>query len=986
MENKKNLNLVLIGEAPLRDALGKVFNSLDSRLFTESRARHAAVFIVWDDSVVRYEAIIAGALQIKIQNKVCASVANPPETYGVEKLGEVTVYSLLKHYQETHKFYELTDIGKTAKTQEDAIKFCEDWNAKHKLYNAFIDNCRSFADAMTEFMVTHDAAWTAKIDTVSSSQTDIVAPLDDKPFASPLQYVRWVKKHTREGKASVINNRPERKHKYNAVMMEDGRVEIDVGKTDTSGEEDDSDDENTYMTSPVESEQPQSVIDITPVEVPKLRIVILIVGSRGDVQPFIALGQELQKKGHRVRLATHETFRKFVKDGGLEFYPLGGSPEELMAYMVKNPGLLPSFDSIRHGDISKKRQTMKEILESTWRACVDNDDETNLPFVADAIISNPVSYGHIHCAQLLNVPLHIFFTMPWSATRAFPHPLTSISAPRFAEGAANYFSYDAVEMLTWQGLGDIINDFRKEIAEREGVDLDELTSTNGPFLLKDLEVPHTYCFSSSLIPKPKDWGSHIDCSGFIFLNLASSYTPDPELQKFLEAGPPPVYIGFGSIVVDNPDELTKTIFSAVEKAGVRALVSKGWGGLGGKDLQVPSSIHLIGNVPHDWLFQKVAAVCHHGGAGTTSAGLRAGLPTIIVPFFGDQFFWAWELWRAGVSPMPLPFKSKFNVENLAEALKIALTEPLRAKAREVRDMIAKENGAEQAAQSFYNHLPVKRMVCDIDPTKLAAYYSQKYNMKLSASVAAVLSAEGLITMDELKHYRSVAWNTSYANSKSTIGMGITAINKPLSEIGKGVTGLFTEPAYAIKQAATAKNTKEALGTVAGGFGKGVTGVILAPIKASGKLVGGIADVMRTTTAYMENETPEPQRIVTDASSGVTEGLKAFTKSFAAAGVGLVEKPYTGAINEGVVGFVKGGLIGTTSAFLKPVTGTVDLIYLSGKGLAKSAKKGLKMGTHKPQKVLSSTSTVKKNDNNVFVDDDADWKLMVKERFYALVEN
>lgn len=117
--------------------------------------------------------------------------------------------------------------------------------------------------------------------------------------------------------------------------------------------------------------------------------------------------------------------------------------------------------------------------------------------------------------------------------------------------------------------------------------------------------------------------------------LGSSFKPDLTLTQFLEAGPPPVYIGFGSIVVDDPDAMTQLIFKAVKKAGVRALVSKGWGGLGSDKLEVPDDIYLLGNVPHDWLFKHVSAVCHHGGAGTCAAGIAAGRPTIVVPFFGD---------------------------------------------------------------------------------------------------------------------------------------------------------------------------------------------------------------------------------------------------------------------------------------------------------------------------------------------------------------
>ena len=143
---------------------------------------------------------------------------------------------------------------------------------------------------------------------------------------------------------------------------------------------------------------------------PSLNIVIQIVGSRGDVQPFIALGNELQKSGHRVRLATHDVFRDFVTNSGLEFYPIGGDPNELMSYMVKNPGLIPSMKTMQAGEITKKRAMIREMLDGCWRSCIEPDDITGAPFVADAIIANTPAFGHVHCAEKLGIPLHMMFT------------------------------------------------------------------------------------------------------------------------------------------------------------------------------------------------------------------------------------------------------------------------------------------------------------------------------------------------------------------------------------------------------------------------------------------------------------------------------------------------------------------------------------------------------------------------------------------------
>ena len=152
-----------------------------------------------------------------------------------------------------------------------------------------------------------------------------------------------------------------------------------------------------------------------------LNIVIQVVGSRGDVQPFIALGRTLRKDGHRVRLATHLAFKTFVEQSELDFFNIGGDPAELMAFMVKNPGLLPGVKSLRAGDVAKRRKEMGEIIDGCWRSCVEAGNGTSDenrgefeadpdPFIADAIIANPPSFAHIHCAEKLQVPLHIMFT------------------------------------------------------------------------------------------------------------------------------------------------------------------------------------------------------------------------------------------------------------------------------------------------------------------------------------------------------------------------------------------------------------------------------------------------------------------------------------------------------------------------------------------------------------------------------------------------
>lgn len=255
--------------------------------------------------------------------------------------------------------------------------------------------------------------------------------------------------------------------------------------------------------------------------------------------------------------------------------------------------------------------------------------------------------------------------------------------------------------------------------------------------------------SPALIPKPKDWGQHISISGFYFLSLASSYTPAPDLAAYLAAGPPPVYIGFGSVVVDDPDAMTKMIFEAVEKAGCRALVSKGWGGLGADDLGIPEGVFMLGNVPHDWLFQHVSAVVHHGGAGTTAAGIATGKPTVVVPFFGDQPFWGAMVARAGAGPLPIPYK-QLTADKLAAAITEALKPATLAKAKELGDSIKEEKGNEIGAKSFHDMLNVNDLRCSLAPSRVAVWRIKRTQTRLSAFAANVLSSEGLLDFADLK--------------------------------------------------------------------------------------------------------------------------------------------------------------------------------------------------------------------------------------------
>ncbi|KAG8888197.1 hypothetical protein FRB98_008215 [Tulasnella sp. 332] len=525
---------------------------------------------------------------------------------------------------------------------------------------------------------------------------------------------------------------------------------------------------------------------------PAMNIVIMIVGSRGDVQPFIVLGDALKKHGHRVRLATHETFRQMVKDSGLEFFSIGGDPADLMSYMVKNPGLLPGMTSLVNGDIGRKRTMVTAMLKGCWKACYEVDDEYGETFAADAIISNPPTFAHIHCAEALGIPLHLSFTMPWCATTAFPHPLVNVNSSNAKKGMTNYLSYAVADLLQWQGLGDIINKFRTKT-----LGLRPLTRMSGPSITDHLKIPWTYCFSGALIPKPKDWVNHI---GFYFLDGAKGYAPPEDLVQFLEAGEPPIYIGFGSVVVEDANAMTHTIFEAVKQTKVRAIVSAGWGGLGGSS--VPDNVYILPakpGVPHDWLFTKVFAVCHHGGAGTTAIGLYLGKPTIIVPFFGDQPFWANMVHNAGAGPGPIPQK-KFTVEALVAGIEYCSTDTATAAAAKMGEQIRSEDGATAGVNSFHAHLPLLNMRCDLDPKRVAVWWSPEYRIRLSAFAAEILSEATQLSIENLLPHRTIEYDTSELRPDRS--KGASAVFWGVTNSTAGVANLVKAPVERVIKLAT----------------------------------------------------------------------------------------------------------------------------------------------------------------------------------------
>ncbi|PCD30856.1 hypothetical protein AU210_010527 [Fusarium oxysporum f. sp. radicis-cucumerinum] len=714
--------------------------------------------------------------------------------------------------------------------------------------------------------------------------------------------------------------------------------------------------------SPRRSSSSTAVADPRPQA--RLNIVIMVIGSRGDAQPFLKIGKVLKEDyGHRVRIATHPAFREFVeKDSGLEFFSVGGDPSELMAFMVKNPGLIPTLETVKAGDIGRRRAAMATMFHGFWRACTnatdDESDRQNLkmmgekdPFVADVIIANPPSFAHIHCAEALGIPVHLMFTFPYTPTQAFPHPLASIKNSNVDPGYTNFISYPLVEMMVWQGLGDLVNEFRVKT-----LSLDPVSTLWAPGATYRLHVPFTYLWSPGLVPKPQDWGSEVDVAGFVFLDLASTFEPPKELEEFLAAGETPIYIGFGSIVVDDADKFTQMIFRAVELAGVRALVSKGWGGLGGDD--VPENIFMLDNTPHDWLFPRVKACVIHGGAGTTAIALKCGKPTMIVPFFGDQNFWGKMVSNANVGPEPVPYKH-LNAEKLAEGIEFCLTEKARDAAGAIAERIAEEgDGAVNAVKEFHRQLNLRSpslLRCSLLKDHTAVWELKNTNIKLGALAADILVDNGLLTWKRLRLLRHVEWNdfegpgepvTGIAGSiASTVGEafhGVASRNaKKSKKSGNSITrhnpADSDDPvdAASLRTETTAGDTGgQYVGDIASGVERTATAIAKAPVDLSMALAQGFHNAPRL---YGDNTVRRPIRV-----TGFHSGLRAARHEFAY-GVydgftGVVRLPVRGAKENGPIGFVKGTGMGLTGLVLKNLSAIVDPIGYTLKGVVKQAER------------------------------------------------
>lgn len=430
-----------------------------------------------------------------------------------------------------------------------------------------------------------------------------------------------------------------------------------------------------------------SVLDFKPTK--PLRITCLTIGSRGDVQPYIALCKGLIADGHKVRIATHHEFGPWVKQYGIDFVPVDGDPAELMRLCVENGMFTPSFIF----EVNFKfRGWLDKLLNSSYEACKGSD----------LLIDSPSTMGGIHIAEALGIPYFRAFTMPWTRTRAYPH---AFAVPGHKRGGGyNYMTYMMFDNLFWQITAGQINRWRRKTLGLKPTSLEKLQANKVPFL---------YNFSPSVVVPPLDFSDWIRITGYWFLDEGEQYVPPADLVAFIDKAHEDkaklVYIGFGSITVSDSKVLTQQVVGAVRKAGVRCILSKGWSDRLSQNKQdpsalevpLPSEIFQIKSVPHDWLFRQVDACVHHGGAGTTGASLRAGKPTVIKPFFGDQHFFATRVEDLGVGIR----LEGITVNSLGRAIWNATHEMrMREKARALGEQIRREDGVGTAIKAIYRDL------------------------------------------------------------------------------------------------------------------------------------------------------------------------------------------------------------------------------------------------------------------------------------------
>ena len=423
-----------------------------------------------------------------------------------------------------------------------------------------------------------------------------------------------------------------------------------------------------------------------------MKILLTSFGTRGDVQPSLALAVGLKKAGHHPTVSTSYNYSAWIESYGVQTYPTSFSMQEAM----KTPeaqAILKSKNIVRQ--IGMLRDFFRKTSESqneVWNAIQETD----------YVIQSPAGSGALEAVSKLHIPAAFSTPVPFAPTRAFPSFFLGGMRASLG-GAYNRLTHTLMHQMLWSMMGgQLTNPLRKKLGLKPWRSFGEVLAQS-----RKVGVPWLCGFSPHIIHPPTDWDKNQHITGFWFLDAPSDWSPPHDLLQFLETGPPPVYIGFGSMSED-AERITRIALRALELSGQRGLLSTGWGGLTAQN--TPENVFVVDEVPHDWLFPRMAAVLHHGGAGTSAAGLRAGIPNLITPFGpNDQPSWANVMVKLGVGPQ-LPGIRKATAEILAEAIKTAINDTsMRARTAALGEKIRAEDGVARAVEIIEQHAAIHQL-------------------------------------------------------------------------------------------------------------------------------------------------------------------------------------------------------------------------------------------------------------------------------------
>lgn len=397
-----------------------------------------------------------------------------------------------------------------------------------------------------------------------------------------------------------------------------------------------------------------------------MHITILALGSRGDVQPYAALGKGLKTAGHAVRFITFEAFAPLIAENGLDFHPIHGDPQGLVTSAGADTlALVRSFGSLAEGyarDLSAPELGETDLLVNQL----------------------PIGLYGFDLAEKYRIPLVLAAVFPLARTDELP----LMGFPRLPLPGYNKATYYLGGWAAWQMFRKVIQRWRTQT-----LGLPPLPRQGYLEQLESRPVPILNGFSSYVVPRPRDWGAHVHNTGY-WLPEDPAWQPPEELSVFLADGPPPVFIGFGSMPVKDPEQTTDIILEALRQSEQRAILHAGWGSLGKQSL--PQSVFRIEYAPYAWLFPRMRMIVHHGGSGTTALALRSGVPSGIIPFVFDQFYWGERVAHLGVGPRPIPFK-QLSVTRLREAILLGIhNSEIQQNAAALAQRLGQENGIETA--------------------------------------------------------------------------------------------------------------------------------------------------------------------------------------------------------------------------------------------------------------------------------------------------